>query len=102
PGCGCAATELLDVDEFGILHVRLAVPRHNKAGGRIGDPIHGREANNWLWQCVPETHLPGVSSLLVLFLLSSADSCTANIAQPQSKHKTGPPATLSKGVLFCS
>src|SRR5215468_5594402 len=59
----CTATDLLDTHKFGTLHIRLAMPRHNKAKGGIGDPIHGREADNRLRQCMPETHTPGVSSL---------------------------------------
>src|SRR5215831_11965506 len=64
----CAAADLLDTDKFGTLHIRLAMPRHNKAKGGIGDSIHGREADDRLRQCVPEIHTPGVSSIVARVL----------------------------------
>src|SRR5262249_18291588 len=71
------------MDEFGALYIRLAMPRHNIAKGGISDPIHGREADDRLWQCVPETHTPGVSSLVarVLTLIHSTPSLSMHCVE---------------------
>src|SRR5881397_128127 len=49
-------TEFVHVDELGDLHVRLAVPRHDEPEGRIGHPVHGREADDRLRDVMPEAH----------------------------------------------
>src|SRR3989475_1731544 len=56
PGRLAAVADLVHVDELGDLHIRLAVPRHDEPEGRIGHPVHGREADDRLRNVVPEAH----------------------------------------------
>src|SRR5207245_3376559 len=56
PGRLAAVADLVHIDELGHLQVRLAVPRHDETESRIGDSVHGREADDRLRNVVPEAH----------------------------------------------